>query len=169
MKNLPIYYYSINMPDQEKPKIELMDKPEYADQIMVDFTMHGNELRKPKEWYPELVYNSGLNQDARIYSAKENNNSYVVDGLGYIMEQKFPVSPETAEKYEQAKTSGRGFKLYVPEKGVKILFDENMKEKIRAANKKAGYDKFGIEDGFYAQLLSFDIIDGNAIIKLLIR
>lgn len=157
------------MSDQEKPKIEVTDNPEFADLIMVDFTMHGNEPRKPKEWYPELVYNSGLNQNARIYSTKENNNSYMVDGLGYIMEQRFSVSPETAEKYNQAKASGQGFRLYVPKEGVKVIFHETLKERIRSANKKFGYQRYSIEDGFYAQLLSFDIVDGDAIIKVLIR
>ena len=155
--------------DQEKPKFEIADKPEYADLIMTDFTMHGNDLRKPKEWYPELLHNSALNQGARMYSGKENNTSNMVAGLGLVMEQRFPVSPKTAEAYKQAKASGRGFKIYIPKEGVKILFDKNLKERIKANNKKVGTRRINLEDGFYAQLLSFDIVEGDAIIKVLIR
>lgn len=156
------------MLDQEKSQVEITEKPEYSDLIINDIMLHGNEQRNPKEWYPEFLHNSKLGQAGRIYSDKENRAVYTVEGLGTIIEQRFPVSPETADLYNQATTSGRGFKLYVPKQGVKVLFHESLKERIRAGNKKLGFNKFNTDDGFYGKLYTFDIIDGVAIIRVLI-
>lgn len=152
----------------EKPKIETTEDPEYADLTMTDITLHGNEQRNPKEWYPELLYSSKLGRGGRIYSDKKNNAVYTIKGLGTIIEQRFPVGPETVDSYNKALTSGRGFRLYVPKEGVKVLFHNSLKERIKAANKKLGFDSYNAEDGFYGKLSTFDIIDGVAIIKVLI-
>lgn len=154
--------------DQEKPKIEVATDPEYADLIINDVMLHGNEQRNPKEWYPELLYNSELSQGGRIYANKENVAVYPIEGVGMIIEQRFPVSPETANLYSQAHTSGSIFRLYVPKSGIQIIYHESLKERIRAHNKKMGFARFDTEDG-HGQLYTFDIVDGTAILKVVIK
>jgi len=153
---------------QEKLKIEMAEKPEYADFIIGDIMLHGNEQRNPKEWYPELLHNSKLNQSSRIYGNKSNMAVYETPE-GTIIEQKFPVDPETINLYNQSLNSGRTFKLYTPKKGIRILFHDSLKERIWAHQKKTGLQTYNIEDGFYGQLSTFDIIEGVAIIKVLIK
>lgn len=53
--------------DQEKPKIEVMEDPEYSDLLIDNIMFHGNNIRNPKEWYPELLYNSKLEQGNKTH------------------------------------------------------------------------------------------------------
>ena len=54
----------------------------------------------------------------------------------------------------------------------KILFDKNAQERVKAHNRRAGYREFdeNISDlGTLGQLYTFDIVDGDAIIRVLMR
>ncbi len=155
--------------DQERPKFELADNPQYSDMIINDIMFHGNEIRNPKEWYPELLYNSKLGQGGRIYTNKAKVAVYSVEGVGMVIEQRFPLSQKQKEAYNEALTSGKAFKIYAHPTGVKILFDKGIEERIRAHNKRVGYRAFD-ENIFNTEtigkLYTFDIIDGDAIIKV---
>jgi|SRR3989344_5479878 len=156
--------------NQEKPKIELAEDPQYSDLILNDITFHGNNIRNPKEWYPELLYNSKLAQGGRIYTNKERVAVYPVEGVGMVIEQRFPLNQQQKEAYMQALKSGKAFKIYVRPNGVvKILFDKGIEERVKAHNKRVGHKVFD-ENMFntetIGQLYTFDIIDGDAIIKV---
>lgn len=158
--------------NQEKPKIELAEDPQYSDLILNDITFHGNNIRNPKEWYPELLYNSKLGQGGRIYTNKARVAMYFVEGVGMVIEQRFPLSQEQKEAYSKALASGKAFKIYARPTGVKILFDKNAQERVKAHNRRAGYREFdeNISDlGTLGQLYTFDIVDGDAIIRVLMR
>jgi len=58
--------------ENKKDDIEIVEKPEYADMILNDVRCHGTDSRKPKEWYPELLYNSEKHQSARIITQMQN-------------------------------------------------------------------------------------------------
>lgn len=154
--------------DKKAPTTEVTTDPEYADLILSDITLHGNEQRNPKEWHSELTYNAKRHQDARIYANNPDIAVYPVQGTGMIIEQRFPLGPEALTRYNQALASGRGFKIYAPKDGIKILFHESLKERIRAHNRKVGYEEFDLRDG-RGRLCSFDVVDGVAIIKVLIQ
>lgn len=156
------------MTDQRKSQIESTADPEYADLILCDIQLHGNEQRNPKEWYPELLYNSKLHQNARIFTNRSETSEYEVPNVGMIIEHRFPVSYKTAELYNKARTSGRKFKIYTPKNGIKILFHESLKERINAHNRKVGFEESKIMDG-HGKLYAFDIVDGTAIVKVLIQ
>lgn len=153
---------------ERKPKIESTADPEYADLILCDIQLHGNEQRNPKEWYPELLYNSKLHQNARIFTNRSQTSVYELLKIGTIIEQRFSVSPKTAELYHQSCTSGRKFKIYTPKNGIKILFHESLKERIKAHNRKIGFEELKIMDG-HGKLYTLDIVDGTAIVKVLIQ
>ena len=154
---------------QERPKFELAENPEYSDLVINDIMFHGNEIRNPKEWYPELLYNSKLGQGGRIYTNKAKVAVYPVEGIGMVIEQRFPLSQKQKEAYRDALILGKAFKIYARPSGVKILFDKGIEERVSAHNKRVGYKVFD-ENMFntetIGQLYTFDIIDGDAIIKV---
>lgn len=149
-------------------QIEIIKKPEYANLVITDIQLHGNKARKPKEWYPELLYNSRLQQGARIFTDRSNISIHEMPKGGVILESRFPVDTKTADLYKQALTSRKKFKIYVPKNGIKILYHESLKERIRAYNRGIGFEKYKIIDG-YGKLSTFDIIEGMAIIRVVIK
>lgn len=153
----------------KKANIEIVKKPEYANMIINDIQMHGTLCRKPKKWYPELLYNSEKHQAARIFTQMPNMRMGMSPTFGLVIELKFPLGKENAEAYKNAANSGKKFKIFIPKNGViKILFDKNLKEVIRAHNRRVGFKEFKIMEG-YGKLLSLDINNGTLIIKLAVR
>lgn len=150
----------------KKNNIEIVREPKYAHMIVTYVELHGNVFRKPKEWYPELLYNSKLHKSAKISTSISNVNMNMSPDSGLIMELKFPMSKENIEIYRKASNSGKKIKIYVPrDKIIKILFDKNLKEEIKASNRRIGFERFKIMEG-YGKLLMFDIDNGTLIIRL---
>ncbi len=155
--------------ENKKDDIEIVEKPEYADMILNDVRCHGTDSRKPKEWYPELLYNSEKHQSARIITQMQNTSMDMSPVSGLIIKMQFPLSREQFEKYRDAMNSGKKFKIYAPkDRMIKIIFDENLKEAILANNRRVGFEQFKIMEG-YGELLSLDIENGTLIIKLAVR
>ena len=157
------------MENQQKDKIEFVEDQEYADMILTYVQFHATDFRNPKEWYPELVYNSKLHQGAKISTQIQNLSMSISPNLGLIITGRFPMSKEQTEKYKNAANSGKKFKIYAPkDKMIKITFDENLKEAMRSSNRKVGFEQYKIMEG-RGELLSLDIEDGTFIIKLAVR
>lgn len=155
--------------ENKKDNIEIIGKPEYADMKVEYVQFHGTVFRKPKEWYPELLYNSKMRQGARISTQILNVSMNFSPTSGLIIESKFPLSKENAEIYKKAVNSGKKFKIYVrKDRIVKILFDKNLKEAIRANNRRVGFEQYKATEG-YGELIAIDIHDGTLIIKVAVR
>lgn len=155
--------------ENKKDDIEIVERPEYADMIVDYFQFHGNVFRKTKEWYPELLYNSKRHQGARISTQMKNVSMNFSPASGLIIKGKFSLSKENTEIYKKAIDSGEKFKIYVPkDRIVKILFDKNLKEAIRANNRRIGFEQYKTTEG-YGELVALDIDYGALIIKLAVR
>lgn len=153
----------------KKDSIEIVEKPEYADMVVNYIQFHGTVFRKPKEWYPELPYNSKMHQGARISTQISNVNMNFSPDSGLMIESKFPLSKENTEIYKNAINSGKKFKIYIPkDRMVKILFDKNLKEAVRARNRRVGFERYKATEG-YGELVALDIEDGTLIIKVAVR
>lgn len=136
---------------------------EYADLILWDIQLHATPARKPKEWYPELLRASKRHASTCIYTSHQRVLTAEDGRIG--LELKFPISKEVAEKYYEAMRTGTKFKLFTPKDGIRIYPDKNMLERIKAFNKRAGFQylKGGECRG---QLSTFAIDGGTAIIKV---
>ena len=154
-------------PNLEKPQFEIVDGPEYSDMILDDIRFHGNELSNPKGWHPELVRASKLHKNIRVYS--NQTKIYRIPDGKTILEYRFPLSEKQLKTYKEATKSGKGFKLYVQKEGVLISFDSSIRERVAANNKKAGVELNKIPPDFFAKLYTFDIVDGVAILKVVIK
>jgi len=155
--------------ENKKDNIEIVEKPEYADMIIRDVQIHGNICRKPKEWYPELLYNSEKQQPARVYTQMPNVKMGLSPNLEPMIELKLPLSKEKAEIHKNAVNSGKQFKICVPkDRIVKITFDNNLKEAIRANNRRVGFEQYKIMEG-RGELVALDIDDGSLILKVVVR
>jgi len=148
--------------------IKIVERPEYADMIINYVQFHRTVFRKPKEWYPELMYNSKLSQPARI-STDIQNVGMEMTPAGLIITSKFPLSPENFEIYKKAVNSGKQFKIFVPkDKKLKVMFDQNVKDAISAHNRRVGFKEHKVLD-CTGEFISLDIQDGVCIIKVAIR
>lgn len=149
--------------------IEIVEKPEYADMILVDIQFHRTVARKPKEWYPELLYGSGLRKNTRIITDISNVSMYMSPILGLIITAKYPLSEKEPSAYDKAINSNKTFKIYIPQdRKIKISFDKNLKEAIKANNKHVGFEKYKIIETF-GELYDLDIKEGLLIITLTVR
>jgi hypothetical protein len=155
--------------ENKNDNIEIVEKSEYADMIVDYIQLNGTVFRKPKEWYPELVYNSKKHQPAKISTQIPNVSMNMSPTSGLMIELKFPLSKENAEVYRSAINSGKKFKIYVPNnRMIKIIFDNNLKEAIRANNRHVGFEQYKIMEG-YGELVALDIDDGSLILKVVVR
>jgi len=152
--------------EKRSEKIQMVDKPEYADMCINFVEMHGANFRKPKEWYPELLYNSKKHKHAKIGTVLKNTRMDDTINSGVVLTMKFPLSKENLAKYNQALASGKGFKIFTPkDRKLKLLFDKNLKEKMKSYNKQVGFEYFSLTDG-EAMLKTIDIDAGRLIIKI---
>lgn len=154
---------------EKKDNIKIVEKPEYADMVINYVELHGNVFRNPKEWYPELLYNSNKHQPARISTQIKNVDMDMPPNSGLTMEVKFLMSEKQNIKYKNAINSGEKFKIYIPkDRMIKIIFDKNLRESIKASNRSVGFQQYKTTEG-YGELLSLDIEDGTLIIRLLVN
>lgn len=155
--------------ENKNDKIEIVEKPEYADMTVDYIQLNGTVFRKPKEWYPELVYNSEKHQPARISTQMPNVSMNMSPSSGLTIKAEFPLSKENIEIHKNAISSGKKFKIYVPNnRMIKIIFDQNLKEAIRANNRRVGFEQYKIMEG-YGKLVALDIDDKSLILKVVIR
>lgn len=82
-----------------KKDIEIVDSPEYADMELTYVQFHGTEFRKPKEWHPELSYNSKLHQSARITTKMANVKMDMSPIFGLRITAQYPLSKEKLATY----------------------------------------------------------------------
>jgi len=151
-------------------KYEIINNSEYADIILDYVELNGNKFRKPKEWHPELLYNSKLHQDAKISTKIPKVKMIMSPASELLITAEYPLSKENLSKYEDSTKSKNKFKLFVPkDKRIRILFDKNLKESIDANNKRVGFQQYDKDLEVFANLLSIDIKEGSLIIELIIK
>lgn len=149
-------------------KIEIIEKSEYADMALVDIQFHRTSPRKPKEWHPELLYNSRLRKSTRIVADMSNVNMHMSPVIGLIITVKLPLGDKSLEIYKKAIDANKTFKIYIPrDRKIKILFDENLKEAIKA-KKHLELEKYKTME-MYGELYNIDIKEGSLIITLTVR
>jgi len=154
---------------KKKANIEIVEKPEYANMIINDVQIHRTPCRKPKKWYPELLYNTKKHQSARIFTQIQNVRMGASPTFGLVIELKFPMSKEDVKAYTNAANSGKTFKICIPKDGmIKILFDKNLQEAIRANNHLVGFEQYKVMKG-YGKLLSFNINNGILITRVAVK
>ena len=156
----------VNTMQIKNKKIELIDRPEYADMIINNIQVHGSDIRNPKQWHHELLYNSKLQKPARIFTHTPNVTMSRSPTGQLIVEVNLLMSKENSEKYKSALLSGRNFKIFVPENRLlKFSYDQSLQEKIRSHNRHAGFREFRIVEGF-VELLGLDIDVATSIMKV---
>jgi hypothetical protein len=150
--------------------IEIVKNSEYADMVIDHVELHGNVLRKPKEWHPELSYNSRLHKAAKIYTSTSNVNIDTVPNFGTIMAIRFSMSEKNLVAYKKAIKLGKNFKIRIPEnRMVKIFFDRNLKEAIKSNNRRVGFEQFKIIESFGKVIdINIDTSGGTLIIKVVV-
>ncbi|MFA5208386.1 MAG: hypothetical protein WC428_07135 [Candidatus Paceibacterota bacterium] len=155
--------------DNTIKKYEIVDNREYADMIFDYIEWGGTKPRKPKEWHPELLYNSKLHQGAKV-TTDISKVEMSMSPAGLLMIVEYCLSKENLNKYNNSLKSGNKFKIFIPkDKKIRIIFDKNLKESIEANNKRVGYKQYDKDIQMSADFLSLDIKEGRLIIKSIIR
>ena len=116
------------------------NSPKRHDLILNDIWLHGNKLTHPKNWYSETIRASSVPEAKRVYT----NSSRVFeteDGRTGI-EIEFPLSKDVADILNTELKNGSMPKIQVRKEGIHICNTQTMIEKIRAGNKRLGFEYY---------------------------
>ena len=150
------------------PKNTQTEKPEYAGMILDYLEFHGTQFRNPKEWHPELLYNSKKHNPA-IISNDMSNLKMEMTPFGLLVVARYPMGKQNLDAYNKAKESGQKFKIYAREdRKIKIRYDQNVRQAVAAHNRLIGFEHHKVQD-CEGELISFDISNGEIIMKVIIR
>ena len=145
-----------------------IEKPEYADLTLDYLEFHGTHFRNPKEWWPELLYNSEKDKPGRISNDMSNFNMEMTPS-GLIIMVRYPMSKQTLDAYNKAKETGQVFRIGVrKDRKIKIRYDQNVRQAVAAHNRRVGFERHKVQN-CEGELISFDISNGEIIMKLIIR
>jgi len=143
-------------------------KPHYSGMILDYVEFHGTEFVNPKGWYRELVHGSEKHKPTRV-STPIKNTSFEQTPEGMIVTTICPMSKKMIDESLKAKQFGGEFKIYArKDKRVRILYDNNARQSVAAYNRQVGFEHYKIEN-CVGELISFDIQNGQLIIKLIIK
>jgi len=115
--------------------------------VLDHFEFHGTTARKPKGWFPELLYKLKQMKPAKVFSRNVSNLNMEWTPAGLIVTSRYPMSPEDIDRYNRAKAEGRDFKI-VPrdDKIVKILYDQNVRQAFAVHNRRVGFEQYKVEN-----------------------
>lgn len=133
------------------------------------FEFHGTTARKPKGWFPELLYRLKKMEPGRVFAKDMSNLKTEWTSEGFMITSKYPMNPEDLERYNRARSEGRDFKIIPrPDKKIRILYDQNARQAVAAHNRRVGFEQYKIENCI-GEVISLDIADGQIILKLIIK
>ena len=133
------------------------------------FEFHGTTFRKPKGWFPELLYKLKQMKPARVLAKDISDLKMEWVSEGLMITSKYPMSAENIELYDKAKAEGKDFKIVPREnKKIRILYDQNARQAVAAHNRRVGFEQYKVENCM-GEVISLDIMDGQIILKLIIK
>ncbi len=118
------------------------NQKKYHDITLWDVQFHANKLTNPKGWYSQTLKAAMSPKETRAYTYDSKFYEDRNKKGRYILELDFIMSDQEIEVYDKALKGGEMIKIKYPKDGIRIHNSHGMIERLRAENKKIGFQYY---------------------------